>query len=103
MQRTIKMRQQVRQKIIRKKGKTRAKFRSTLQNLVPKDVMRKTGFHDLFCLLSYAVIICGGDINLITSSFSKMTWLEEWIFYFEFIYGHQKIAGVITKVNTNSM
>ena len=62
----------------------------TLQNLVPKEVKRMTGFHDLFCLLSYVAIICGGDINLITSLSSKMTWLEEWIFYFEFIYGHSK-------------
>ena len=62
----------------------------TLHNLLPKDVKRLTGFRDLFCLLSYVVIICGGDINLITSSTSKMTWLEEWILYFEFIYGHSK-------------
>ena len=62
----------------------------TVQNLAPKEVKRRTGFHDLFSLLSYVVIICGGDINLITSSSSKMTWLEKWILYFEFLYGHSK-------------
>lgn len=39
---------------------------------------------------------CEGDLEkLITKTESKLTWLEEWVFYFEFIYGsvHSRWQG----------
>merc|ERR1712032_1206587 len=61
-----------------------------LNELTPKEIKRRTGFCDLFYLLSYVIIICGGDMDQITVTSTKLTWLEEWIFFFEYIYGHSK-------------
>ena len=61
-----------------------------LNDLTPKEIKRRTGFCDLFSLLCYVIIICGGDMNQITSSCTKLTWLEEWVLFFEYTYGHSK-------------
>jgi hypothetical protein len=29
-------------------------------------------------------------MDIMTSTYSKLTWLEEWILYFECMYGHSK-------------
>jgi len=62
-----------------------------VRELVPREVRRRTGFRDLSDLLSYAAILCGGDIDLLTSTVSRLTWIEEWIFYFEMSYGRTTI------------
>ena len=54
----------------------------TLTDLVPNEVKRRTGFHDLKLMLSFAALICGGDLTILTRTSSYLTWLEEWLFYF---------------------
>jgi hypothetical protein len=61
-----------------------------MEMLTPKEIHQRTGFSDLSCMLSFASVICGGDIEIMTTTCSKLTWLEEWILYFEFMYGHSK-------------
>ena len=39
-------------------------------------------------LLSYVSVIYNGNMNIITWICTKLTWLEEWIFYLEYICGH---------------
>ena len=58
----------------------------TLENLKPKEVHQKTRFKDLFCLLLYVSTICGSEMDNITSLCTKLTWLEEWMLHFEYIY-----------------
>lgn len=48
-----------------------------LNDLTPKEIKRKTGFCNLFSLLCYINITCGGDMSQITSLCTKLTWLEE--------------------------
>ena len=37
-----------------------------MNTLSPKEVHDLTGFVDIFELVSYTIIICGGDIDLLT-------------------------------------
>lgn len=63
----------------------------TLKCLVPKEVKRRTGFHDLKLLLGFVSVVCGGDMTVMTSTTSILTWLEEWVLYFEFVWGRTSI------------
>jgi hypothetical protein len=54
-----------------------------LKEMTAKEVHRRTGFQDIFSLISYVAIVCGGDLDLMTRTSSKLTWLEEW---FSFIW-----------------
>jgi hypothetical protein len=58
-----------------------------LDDLIPSEVKRRTGFRDLPSILSYAMVVCNGDVELLLQTSSKLTWLEEWLFYFEMKYG----------------
>jgi hypothetical protein len=62
-----------------------------LNDMVPREVHRRTGFRDLGSLLSYAAVLCGGDLVQLTRTDSVMTWLEEWVFFFEMMYGRATI------------
>jgi len=62
-----------------------------ISTLVPSEVHRLTGFADIIQMLSFAIILCEGDINLLTATTSALTWLEEWVLYFEFAYGRTTI------------
>jgi len=59
-----------------------------LSDLTKKEVKRRTGFDDISLMLSFIVIICGGDMNVLTKTCSKLTWLEEWLLYLQYVYGH---------------
>jgi len=59
----------------------------TLQSLRPQEIKRRTGFHDLQMLLSFVSVVCGGDMTNITKTTSILTWLEEWVLCFEFVWG----------------
>ena len=60
----------------------------TFSDLTKKEVKRRTGFDDVSLMLSYVIIVCGGDMDLLTKTFSKLTWIEEWVLYLQYIYGH---------------
>ena len=60
----------------------------TLRDLVPSEVKRLTGFEDIVQMLSFGIIVCEGNVHgMAENKVSKMTWLEEWVFYFQFTYG----------------
>jgi hypothetical protein len=50
-------------------------------------MQRRTGFKDVGSLLSYAAVLCDDDLGQMTPTVFVMTWLEEWVFYFEMMYG----------------
>jgi hypothetical protein len=51
------------------------------------EIKRRTGFKSEAAMLSFVSVVCNGDFNLIEYAPSTLTWYEEWIFYFEFIWG----------------
>jgi len=50
-----------------------------------------TGFGDVQCFLYFVVIVTEGDIDSTTNTCSYLSWLEEWFFFFEMMYGHTGI------------
>jgi len=60
----------------------------TINNLLPSIMHWRTGFSDINELLCFAAVVCCGDLLVLTRTTSFMTWLEEWFFYFEMVYGH---------------
>ncbi|CAJ1960612.1 unnamed protein product [Cylindrotheca closterium] len=64
----------------------------TKPSVIPDDltldkVKRRTGFYNLPKLLAYAMVVCDGSLDCLFATSSKLTWVEEWLFYFEFKYG----------------
>ena len=57
-----------------------------VRDLVPKEVKQLTGFDDLKMMLSFASIVCSGDLTKMTRRNSMLTWLEEWVFYYQFVW-----------------
>jgi hypothetical protein len=60
-------------------------------DMAPVEVHHRTGFRDLGSLLLYAAVVCGGNLGQLTRTVSAMTWMEEWVFYFEMMYGRTTI------------
>jgi hypothetical protein len=57
-----------------------------LMNMMQCKVRRHTGFQDIFSLIGYVAIVCGGDIDLMTQTSSLLTWLENWVLHLEMMY-----------------
>jgi DDE superfamily endonuclease len=49
----------------------------------------KTGFQSPMAMLAFIIIVNRGDITKIqrTTTVNKLTWLQEWMVYFEFVWG----------------
>ena len=45
------------------------------------------------CMLTFVIIVCGGNMYVITTTCSKLTWLEEWVLYLEYVLGHSISRG----------
>ena len=71
------------------KENSNAHFRKphVMPGTVDTEVKRKTGFISESHMLSFALIICNGDLDLMFSSKSKLTWHEEWFLHFEMVWG----------------
>ena len=65
--------------------------RYNMKNLIANEVHELTGFADIFDLLSFSIIVCGGDIETLTYKKHRLTWMEEWVLYFEYVYGRTHI------------
>ena len=58
-------------------------FFETLQD---DDVKRRTGFETKALMIGMILIICNGDHDKMTSKVTTLTWLEEWVLYFEVLW-----------------
>jgi hypothetical protein len=63
----------------------------TLEQLTAKEVKRRTGFRDLMQLLAYSAIVYAGHLEEMTKTVTKMTWLEELLFFYEFSWGRTNV------------
>ena len=52
-----------------------------------QEVQRRTNFLNESHFLSFVVIVCNGEFELITETNSYMTWYEEWFFTMEYLWG----------------
>ena len=52
------------------------------------EIKRRTNFKSEKELLAYIIIVCNGDWEIMTKSYSGiLTWYEKWFFFFEFCWG----------------
>jgi hypothetical protein len=54
-----------------------------------RDVEERTGFYSMSALLSFVAVICNGDLGKMRLKGSFLTWLEEWVFYLEWVWGRE--------------
>ena len=52
-------------------------------NINNKEVKARTAFPTTFAMICYIIILCNGDIDLMTDKTSYLIWFEEWFYYFE--------------------
>lgn len=55
------------------------------------EIHRGTGFFSKKQMLAFIVIACNGNIDIIGKTNTSLTWYEEWIFYFEWMY-HKSVS-----------
>jgi hypothetical protein len=58
-----------------------------LNKLTDKTVKVRTGFPSISAMIAFIVVACHGEIDTISTTTTTLTWLEEWIIYFEIIWG----------------
>ena len=58
-----------------------------ISEMTNSEIKRRTGFDDINMLLALLAIVCNGHFNMITKHVSALTWFEEWLLYFEFVWG----------------
>ena len=56
-------------------------------NNADSEVRRRTGFQNLDHLLAYTILLCNGDFEKMLDKKTRLTWFEEWIFFFEYEWG----------------
>ena len=57
-----------------------------LQNMPKTYVKKNTGFTSEYSIICFIIILCNGDLQMMAGHETNMTWLEEWMFFFEFLY-----------------
>jgi DDE superfamily endonuclease len=75
--------------INKKRPLPREKQRTVIQiyNINNRTVARTTSFRSVASMLSFIIIVCNGDIQTMSQTTTTLTWIEEWFFYFERVYG----------------
>jgi len=63
----------------------------TIDNLNSDVIWSRTGFQDVQYFLCFVAVITGGDIDCMTETCSYLSWLEEWFFFVEMMYGRMAI------------
>ena len=56
------------------------------------EIKARTGFVSLFVMLSFVLIVCNGKIETAMETISSLTWFEEWMAYFQWMWGRENIT-----------
>lgn len=82
----------------RKEPRPRAKTVVQIDNYPVSVLTATTGFRSMSSMISYIVLVCNGDPDLVRKTSSSMTWLEEWNYFFERLYGRSLPRMVDCKI-----
>jgi len=55
-------------------------------------IQQLTGFVSMFALLAFILVVCNGDVDVMLESCTELTWFEEWVLYFQCMWGRQNIT-----------
>ena len=59
----------------------------SFHSLKNNEVKQRTGIKTKGMMMANVTVFCNGDLEKLTSTVSKLTWLEEWMVYFEVQWG----------------
>jgi len=62
------------------------------ESISDAEIKARTGFISLFAMLSFVLIVCNGKINTAIETVSSLTWFEEWMVYFQWLWGRENIT-----------
>ena len=57
------------------------------QQLSNKEIKRQTNWESEDVMMQYVLVVCNGEFNKLQKRVSTMAWFEEWLLYFELIWG----------------
>jgi hypothetical protein len=63
-----------------------------------QSIKDRTGFENETLMLSFIILVCNGDFDLMKQTESSLTWFEEWLVYFDTVWGRNG-----TRWNTTSL
>jgi hypothetical protein len=66
-----------------------------------KKIKIQTGFPSLLSLLGYIAVVTKGNIAIISTSLSTLTWFEEWYLFLEIIYGRSMTRWIDVEAKYN--
>ena len=68
-------------------GKMNNQPQITLEDLTHEEVERRTGFKSRDMMLAFIILVCNGDHDVMTTTKTELTWLEEWLLFLEWEWG----------------
>lgn len=71
---------------MKKKEKPKEKNQVVLDQLTDEMIKSQTGFECKSSLITFILIICNGNIKRMIATKEKLTWFEEWFFFFQRLY-----------------
>lgn len=78
--------------------KTLKKPAGTIRNyeeMSDQEIKKRTGFESLKLMIAFIGIVCNGNtLTMIRTRFGRLTWFEEWMLYFEFVWGRSWLNQV---------
>jgi hypothetical protein len=51
------------------------------------EIKVRTGFPSLHVMMSFIIVATDGSIAAMTTTVSSLSWFEEWLLYFEWLWG----------------
>jgi DDE superfamily endonuclease len=79
-------------KVVLEKPMKETKYRIDL--ISDDEIKEYTGFSSLAAMIAYIVVLCNGKIDEMTTISSDLNWFEEWLLYFERLWGRSCIRWV---------
>ena len=69
------------------------------KQLSKQKIKRRTGFKSETAMLKYIMIVCIGNIKIMTTTESHLTWFQEWMCFFEIMWGktHTRVEDLTGK------
>jgi len=66
--------------------------RIALESITSDDIKVTAGFPSKFALLSFVFIVCNGDNDVVMQKETLLTWFEEWLACFQWIWGRESMT-----------
>ena len=70
-----------------KRDKVRKETLYRINNCSDKYIKHHTGFKSLSCMMYFILVVCKGDVEIMMTTTTQLTYFEEWLLYFTIVWG----------------